>query len=228
MYKLVTIIPISNFSNSKTRLSPFLSEIERKELLKCMLKDIVSNIRSSVEEIIVISKDEEVLEYAQSLGLKCLNEREHESDYLNNSLLDSISYVKDNYSDANILMLPADIPLIKQRNIQYILENKNDFIISPSKGGGTNLLYINNEYNFKPQFGEFSFFKHVDEARRLAMNPNIYDSFYLSIDINTPQDLGELLLHGKNTYTFKYLNSLDIVVENNHGGERLNVYRKNE
>jgi 2-phospho-L-lactate guanylyltransferase len=60
------------------------------------------------------------------------------------------------------------------------------------------------------------------------MNPNIYDSFYLSIDINTPQDLGELLLHGKNTYTFKYLNSLDIVVENNHGGERLNVYRKNE
>ena len=136
--------------------------------------------------------------------------------------------MKDNYSDANILMLPADIPLIKQRNILYILENKNDFIISPSKGGGTNLLYINNEYNFKPQFGEFSFFKHVNEARRLVMNPNIYDSFYLSIDINTPQDLGELLLHGKNTYTFKYLNSLDIVVENNHGGERLNVYRKNE
>lgn len=125
-------------------------------------------------------------------------------------------------------MLPADIPLIKQRNIQYILENKNDFIISPSKGGGTNLLYINNEYNFKPQFGELSFFKHVNEARRLVMNPNIYDSFYLSIDINTPQDLGELLLHGKNTYTFKYINSLDIVVENNHGGERLNVYRKNE
>lgn len=228
MKKLITIIPVSSFDNSKTRLSPFLSISERSELLKCMLKDIISNIKNCVSDIFIISKDSDVLKYARSLDLHVLREQEHEDNFLNNSLTDAINYIKKNYNGADILILPSDIPLITEKNIEYINKNSDNFIICPSKGGGTNLLYIKDEYNFIPLFGEFSFFKHVDEAENKGMTVNIYDSFYLSIDINTPQDLGEVLLHGKNTYTYDYLDSLDIVVENKHGQERLNVYRKDE
>ena len=127
-----------------------------------------------------------------------------------------------------IMILPADIPLFNSRNMKYILKNRDDFIISPSKGGGTNLLYINREYNYKPLFGAFSFFKHVQEAKNNNLDVNIYDSFYLSLDVNTPQDLAEILLHGRNTHTYNYLSNLNIGVESNHGKERLYVYRKNE
>lgn len=228
MKNIITIIPVSSFNNSKTRLSPFLSENERTLLLKYMLKDIITNIKSNASKVIITSKDEDVLDYARNLKLNIYKEKKHDSNHLNNSLIDVLNYIKEEYDQYNTLILPADIPLIKDKNMRYIKDNENDFIISPSKGGGTNLLYINQEYDYIPQFGEFSFFKHVKEAEKRNMNINIYDSFYLSLDINTPQDLGELLLHGVNTNTYNYLNSLNIKVENNHGQERLHVYRENE
>ena len=40
MDKIYAIIPVNQFANAKTRLSPFLSPQERKNLLKAMLKDI--------------------------------------------------------------------------------------------------------------------------------------------------------------------------------------------
>ena len=40
MDKIYAIIPVNQFANAKTRLSPFLSPEERKNLLKAMLKDI--------------------------------------------------------------------------------------------------------------------------------------------------------------------------------------------
>lgn len=228
MNKIITIIPISSFNNSKTRLSPFLSESERTNLLKVMLKDIVSNIQDHVSDIIVTSKDEYVLNYAKYLNLNVFKEKEHEHDFLNNAISDAISYIIKNYDNYSVMILPADIPLFNSRNMKYILKNRDDFIISPSKGGGTNLLYINREYNYKPLFGAFSFFKHVKEAKNNNLDVNIYDSFYLSLDVNTPEDLGEILLHGRNTHTYNYLSNLNIGVESNHGKERLYVYRKNE
>ena len=52
MKDLIAIIPVSSFDESKTRLSPFLSEEERIELLKVMLKDIVNIICDEVNEIV--------------------------------------------------------------------------------------------------------------------------------------------------------------------------------
>ena len=171
MNKIITIIPVSSFNNSKTRLSPFLSESERTNLLKVMLKDIVSNIQDHVSDIIVTSKDEYVLNYAKYLNLNVFKEKEHEHDFLNNAISDVISYIIKNYDNYSVMILPADIPLFNSRNMKYILKNRDDF---------------------------------------------------------TPEDLGEILLHGRNTHTYNYLSNLNIGVESNHGKERLYVYRKNE
>lgn len=229
MNNIITIIPVSSFDTSKTRLSPFLSYDERKELLQSMLKDIVSNIKNDVFKVIVISNDEFVLKFARDiLEIETLKENKHENNYLNNAIIDAVSYIKKNYEDYDILILPSDIPLIRKQNISYLANCNEDLIISPSKGGGTNLLYFKHTYDFEPLFGDFSFFKHLNEAKEKNMSINVYDSFYLSIDINTPQDLGEFLLHGEKTETFNYLSSLKISVTSIHGQERLNVERENE
>lgn len=226
MNNIVVIIPVSSFKTSKTRLSPFLSEEERCNLLKCMLKDIIQTLKNeNVNDIIITSKDHEVLEYAMSLDLKIYEESVYESNHLNNALIETIKHIKSKDKHTNIMIIPADIPLISQENIKYIKSNFKNFIIAPSRGGGTNLLYIS-EHKFTPEFGEFSFFKHKKQAENENIQVNIYDSFFLSLDINTPEDLGELLLHGMKTQTYNYLKKINIKVKNHHGKERLYVYRE--
>lgn len=228
MKDLIAVIPVSSFNESKTRLSPFLSENERIELLKVMLKDIVSIIRGEVEEIVVVSKDEKVKDFAKQLNVNFVYEKEHENDFLNNAIHDALDEVKLNFNDCDFLILPSDIPLIKREHVVTVRNMNNDLIISPSKGGGTNLLCFNSDFNFKTFFGQMSYFKHLNHANELGMSINLIESFYLSLDMNTPEDLGELLLHGMGTYSFDFLRSLNITVNSSHSKERLDVKRETE
>ena len=126
-----------------------------------------------------------------------------------------------------VIILPSDIPLIGKTNIKLLINQakKLDFIIVPSKGGGTNTL-ITKPLAIDMKFGEFSFKKHIEEAEKKKLNPMIHDSFYMALDVNTTEDLGEIMIHGNGTETKKYLESLNIKVESIHGHERLKVTRE--
>ena len=50
MDNIYAIIPVSKFTDAKTRLSPFLSATEREELLKAMLKDVTKTLKKLVNE----------------------------------------------------------------------------------------------------------------------------------------------------------------------------------
>lgn len=228
MKELIALIPVSSFDESKTRLSPFLSDKERIQLMKMMLKDIIDTVRGYVEEIFLISKDDKVKEYSDELKVGFIYEKEHSDDFLNNALNDALVYVKHYYPGRDVLILPSDIPLIKSKHIITVKGMDNDLIISPSRGGGTNMLCFKNEFDFKTQFGDMSYFKHINMAHELGMSINLIESFYVSLDMNNPEDLGELLLHGVGTYAYNYLRDIGINVEGNHGRERLNVTRNEE
>ena len=64
-----------------------------------------------------------------------------------------------------VIILPSDIPLIGKTNVKLLIDQaKNlDFIIVPSKGGGTNALIIK-PLSIDMKFGGFSFKKHIEEA----------------------------------------------------------------
>ncbi len=233
MDKIYAIIPVSQFSNAKTRLSPFLTPQERENLLKAMLKDITLTLKPLVDKIIIISKDKDVLNYANELELTTLIEQEHEktkrlkasdNSGLNLALKQAMKWSRT--KTRKVIILPSDIPLIGKTNIKILINQakKLDFIIVPSKGGGTNTL-ITKPLAIDMKFGEFSFKKHIDEANKKKLNPMIHDSFYMALDVNTTEDLGEIIIHGNGTETKKYLESLNIQVESIHGHERLKVTR---
>jgi 2-phospho-L-lactate guanylyltransferase len=75
-------------------------------------------------------------------------------------------------------------------------------------------------------FGDYSFFSHLNQAKKSRFNPYIYDSFYLSLDVNTAEDLGEIMIHGTQTDTRKFLKDIGLQVRSNHGTERLRVHKK--
>ena len=234
MDKIYAIIPVNQFANAKTRLSPFLSPEERKNLLKAMLKDIATTLKPIVDKIVIISKDEEVLAYAEELGLTTIIEEDHkksknlkssdDENALNKALKQAMKWSRKKVR--KVIILPSDIPLIGKTNIKLLLDQAKDldFIIVPSKGGGTNALIIK-PLSIEMKFGGFSFKKHIKEAEKKKLVPLVHDSFYMALDVNTTEDLGEIMLHGNGTETKKYLESLGIKVESCHGHERLRVTR---
>ncbi len=216
------IIPVSRFSNAKTRLSPTLTTNERENLLKSMLKDVIKVLKKNVTEVLVISADPDVLAYVEKLEVISLKE-EGNTD-LNGALTQALNWCSKHC--LKVLIVPSDIPLIKEEHVQKILEKgrKANMVIAPAKGGGTNALLVPAE-GMEMKFGECSFFEHLKVAENKGFSYSIFDSFYLSLDVNTAEDLGEIIIHGKNTETRSYLEKINLKVRSNHGIERLRVLR---
>ncbi len=222
MDNIYAIIPVTKFKNAKTRLSPFLSEDEREELLKVMLHDVTDALKKHVDKIILISRDEDVLSYAESLNVETI--LEDEDSNLNKALTQAMKYCKG--KTRKVIIVPSDIPLIGKTNIKILIDaSKNlDFIIVPSKGGGTNMI-IMKPLAIRTKYEGFSYQKHLKEAERKKLNPQVHDSLFMALDVNTTEDLGEIMIHGEKTHTRKYLKELKVTFEPFRGSERIKVTR---
>ena len=222
MDNIYAIIPVSKFKNAKTRLSPFLSEEEREKLLKVMLQDVTDALKRYVDKIFIISRDEDVLTYAKSLKLDTILENENSN--LNKALTQAMKFCKG--KTRKVIIVPSDIPLIGKTNIAMLIEASKslDFIIVPSKGGGTNMM-IMKPMAIHTHFEGFSYKEHVNAAERKKLNPQVHDSLFMALDINTAEDLGEIMIHGEKTHTRKYLKELKVQFEPFRGSERIKVTR---
>lgn len=222
MDNIYAIIPVSKFKNAKTRLSPFLSEEEREKLLKVMLQDVTDTLKRYVDKIFIISRDEDVLTYAKSLKLDTILENENSN--LNKALTQAMKFCKG--KTRKVIIVPSDIPLIGKTNIAMLIEASKslDFIIVPSKGGGTNMM-IMKPMAIHTHFEGFSYKEHVNAAERKKLNPQVHDSLFMALDVNTTEDLGEIMIHGEKTHTRKYLKELKVQFEPFRGSERIKVTR---
>ncbi len=222
MDNIYAIIPVSKFKNAKTRLSPFLSEEEREKLLKVMLQDVTDVLKRYVDKIFIISRDEDVLTYAKSLKLDTILENENSN--LNKALTQAMKFCKG--KTRKVIIVPSDIPLIGKTNIAMLIEASKslDFIIVPSKGGGTNMM-IMKPMAIHTHFEGFSYKEHVNAAERKKLNPQVHDSLFMALDVNTAEDLGEIMIHGEKTHTRKYLKELKVQFEPFRGSERIKVTR---
>ena len=179
------VIPYKK-ENAKSRLSPVLTLGEREEFVEFMLKDVLNALsKADINKIDIlttsiygVSDDIETNVIVSELGL---NE-------VLNKYLSKIS--------EPVMIIMADLPLVTTQHINEIINSDADVTIVPGKGGGTNILYIKEPAKFHVKYYGSSFRTHCDIANNMSQSVYVYDSFLASIDIDEPQDLVELLLHG--------------------------------
>jgi 2-phospho-L-lactate guanylyltransferase len=197
--RVFVLLPVK-LSEAKTRLSNIFSEEERAELVLCMLKDVLDSLKGM--DVVVISPDDlrKKLDYDFHFIL------EKGKMGLDSAVRQANSYAIDNSTDAT-LFVPADAPLIKKGHVKEILGlgKKHKLIISPSRRGGTGILFRRPPDIIKGRFTNTSFEDHREEAALRGVEMYVYDSFSLSLDIDTPEDIQEFLLHGKGTRTYEFL-----------------------
>lgn len=192
---LWAIVPVKPLRRGKSRLSKILSEDERTLLNKNMLMNtlrILSKVKR-IDSIMVVSRDPAALALAREFGARTV--LEDGSPELNTALRRA-AMVANSYHANEILIIPADLPLLTDSEIEEVLKqsgNPPEVIICPDRRkDGTNMLYINPAGLIQFNYGVGSFEKHLEQAKNIEARLRIIESPTLGLDLDLPEDL-ELL-----------------------------------
>ncbi len=179
------VIPYKKAS-AKSRLSPVLNQEEREEFVELMLNQVIDSLQEAgIEKIDILSPS--------MYGLENMRKTRVLLD--KNDLNEAINrYLEE--AEEPVLIVMADLPLLSPDHIKGITSTKEDVCIVPGKGGGTNVLFIRNPSSYRVRYYGSSFLTHCSIAAKAGQNVEIYDSFLAGTDIDEPEDLVELLIHG--------------------------------
>jgi 2-phospho-L-lactate/phosphoenolpyruvate guanylyltransferase len=200
----VHIIVPFKLNGAKSRLSPVLMPEERMNLAFAMLKDVLNAV-SGFGNVTILSrpgfKKEDLVQDVDLL----VSDLE-----LNDALNAFIEEKADQGWPSDIFIVMADLALLTKDVVKGILDTEGDVVLSPGRGGGTNMILIRSP-KFRTCYRGLSFPKNVDFALKAGLNAAIYESFRAGCDIDEPEDLAEVLLHGQGE-TKSVLESMDFIL----------------
>ena len=189
---LWAIVPVKPLRRGKSRLAGALSEDERTELNRNLLQNTLKTLSElrELEEVLVISRDPAALTIARNYGARTV--REDGQPELNTALKRA-TVVAQVYATRGVLVLPADLPLISREDVQILIARSLDppvIVIAPDRHEtGTNALLISPSGLIEYDFGENSFQRHCERAKKAGARLEIVNLPSLGLDLDLPEDL---------------------------------------
>ncbi len=203
---LWAIVPVKPLRRGKSRLAGVLTDEERAYINYTMLGNTLKSIKATpgVDHVLVVSRDPGALALARDFGAKTLQE-DGSSDNLNQALKRA-TVVAQLYAAQQVLVLPADLPLLDAQSIQGLVQqgmNPPVVVIAPDRRrDSTNALLINPAGLIEYQFGPGSFYRHIEQAQKYRVRVEVCDSAVFGLDLDLPEDLDLLrqMDHGPQAY----------------------------
>jgi 2-phospho-L-lactate guanylyltransferase len=189
---LWAIIPVKPLRRGKSRLAGTLSEDEREQLNKSLLEhtlDTLTNLKE-LEQVLVVSRDPHALTIARNHGARTV--QEDGQPHLNTAL-QRATVVAKVYATRGVLVLPADLPLLSRQDVLTLLDKASQppvVVIAPDRHRkGTNALLMSPAGLIEYDFGDDSFQRHCERARRAGARLEVVDLPSLGLDLDLPEDL---------------------------------------
>lgn len=195
------LVPVKNLSNAKQRLSPVLKPVERRELALAMLEDVLSALTacSQPSNVALVTGDPEAIRRAEQFSFQVIEDR---SNFGQTEAIAMATQVCEQRGEAEVLVLPADIPLVTSAEIERIfrMAPPAGAVIVPSKEmRGSNAVLRRPASLFPLKFGDDSFQPHL-RAARLTGKPCVVLALEgVALDVDRPADLAALLAAPGNT-----------------------------
>jgi 2-phospho-L-lactate guanylyltransferase len=164
----------------KTRLSAVLDGDERREFSRAMLDDVLR-----------------VLETAGPAPPTVLATAPLESDH--QVIVDDrplTEAVNARLGAAPTAVVMADLPLATKESLESLFAATTDLAIAAGLGGGTN-AFLARDPAFHVDYHGASYLDHLAIAEEAGLSVTEVDSRRLAVDVDEPDDLAELLLHGE-------------------------------
>jgi 2-phospho-L-lactate guanylyltransferase len=186
------IVPVKPLRRAKSRLAGVLTDEERASLSQRLLQHTLEVLGEipEIERTLVVSRDSRALALARKHGAHTVTERG--TPELNQALVRATMVAKE-YGAAGVLVLPADLPLLKIEDVQTLIEasrNPPVVVLVPDRHGeGTNALLVRPSGLIEYDFGPDSFQRHQEQAKALGARIEIRSIPSLGLDLDLPEDL---------------------------------------
>ncbi len=198
---VAAVIPVKPLVEGKSRLASVLTDEQRvilnKNLYRHVLKTVIAT--PAINDVLVISSDEEVLTLAEEAGAHAIPEGENSNL---NAALEIARKAGTILGASALLVVPADLVTLKTSDLTAILstaERSNtveSIVIAPDANHqGTNALFLRPVDAIAFSFGENSFETHRKTAEEAGCRIAIVERPNLSFDVDEPDDLKHLEDH---------------------------------
>jgi 2-phospho-L-lactate guanylyltransferase len=195
------LVPVKDFSNAKQRLSPVLKPAERRALAVAMLEDVLTALAACSHwlNVALVTGDTEAIRLAEQFSFRVVEDRANLGE---SEAIAMATRVCEERGEPEVLVLPADIPLVTPAEIEHIfrMAPPAGTVIVPSRElRGSNAVLRRPASLFPLKFGEDSFQPHV-RAAQLTGKPCVVLSLDgVALDVDVPADLAALMAAPGNT-----------------------------
>jgi 2-phospho-L-lactate guanylyltransferase len=188
---LVTaLIPVKSLALGKSRLSSTLDLNRRMQLTYESLRRVVHVLQNThgIADIVVISVDEEVAEWAALWRVTFLREERR-------GLNEALQQARLHFAQAPaILILHSDLVAVSVNDVESMIAasalNTSSVVIAPDRHGhGTNALLLKPPHVIDFAFGPDSAQRHIAQAEATGIQPTLFHSESISLDLDSPDDL---------------------------------------
>jgi 2-phospho-L-lactate guanylyltransferase len=188
------LIPVKNLASAKQRLARLLEQSVRTELAQAMLLDVLEAIAAWQQrpEVGIVTSDPFAIELSAKFGFEVI------PDHANTGETDAIAMATQVCLTRGVdytLVIPGDIPLIQNQELQSIVKaapDKGSVLVPAADGRGTNAALRRPAGLFPLRFGNDSFKPHLAAARATRKSCVVISLPGIALDVDSPADLRQL------------------------------------
>ena len=189
------LVPVKNLNGAKQRLASMLSQQQRTELARAMIKDVCHALSEVPRRprVALVTSDE----YASRLARQCGFETIYDDENSGETEAIAMATQQAEKDGAEFSMvIPGDIPLVTAREITAVLAAapaEGTVLVPAADGRGTNAILRRPCALIPCRFGNDSFLPHRAAARATQKEVVVLDGLPgIALDIDRPEDLQEL------------------------------------
>ncbi|MFZ3070768.1 MAG: 2-phospho-L-lactate guanylyltransferase [Anaerolineaceae bacterium] len=186
------IVPVKPLDQGKSRLRALFSADELLQFNISLFQSTYFKLKDSpeIDRILVVSRDQQVLEWVTSWGGVSLPEKGPAG--LNAAIAQGFAFILAE-EPGPVLILPTDLPLMMAEDLRLIFsfapQDPGALIVPDHRQAGTNALCLSRPDLLPPSFGLNSFHAHCALAEAMHLSLVVYLNRHIQHDIDTPEDL---------------------------------------
>jgi 2-phospho-L-lactate guanylyltransferase len=203
---IFALLPVKAPVNAKQRLSGLLTPDQRERLARLMYEEVLGTLCSArgLDRVVVVTSDETAAHHARRAGALVFEEQEQRS---HSHSADAAARRAMSLGALTVLLAPIDVPLVTAAEIEELAARaRHGVVIVPSSdGAGTNALLRTPPDVIESRFGPGSFEAHWSQAQARGVPFEVARPAGLMFDIDTPQDVAELLVRAPDCRAARFL-----------------------